>query len=100
MTDPRALALDMWCILALDISNLDDLEVWQAFLYREEVRQAIAAGWDPDDDEQASLDAADRCFAAAAPEVLPFLHHRAWVDRLPAEHYARAYVARHEPAEG
>ncbi|MEN6641527.1 MAG: hypothetical protein ABFE08_03680 [Armatimonadia bacterium] len=84
--------LGSWCHFSLDAGDLDEMNVWQAMHWREELRAAIAEGLELRPDEQIMLEAADRLFAAAREEVVPLLKHRGWLERQPPEHYAHAYA--------
>lgn len=90
-------ALDQWCNYALNIRQLEQLHVREAMYWRDDLLQPLDANdlvLDPDD--EAALAAADQLFDDAADFVLPKLLHAGWLDRQPADHYARTYATRHQ----
>jgi hypothetical protein len=90
-----AIALDSWCLYAVDIPNLDQLHIREAFYYRDDLRRALVAGAGISAAEQAALREADDQFDRAAVAVMPYLAHAGWVARQPADSYARTYYDKH-----
>jgi hypothetical protein len=98
MTDDLEIAFDQWCLLALNVPLLEQLHFVLAMAHREQLRQALASDLTLDADDETALSTADALWEAAAPRVIPQLTYGPWFETLPADHYARWYVAMYGPA--
>jgi hypothetical protein len=95
MDEQLAAALDKWCLYALRLELLDELELRLGFIRRDQVARAVAAGAQLTTDEQRALDAADAAWDKAADLVLPAVALDGWLNLQPEDSYVRQYAARH-----